>query len=167
MATARSLTYVVPERDRRLGVTGASDDQLATYMKNFAKIIPSEVIAAYAFLLPAAEGFRHDRETAISVAGAICLVATILIRLFTGNDPRTANWKPQLLPGLGAGLAFALYVYSQGQKIFISFGITDMAELKFYAGLLVAIWVGLAPAILPRLTSSSTQPAAPAPAQNT
>lgn len=152
----RSLTYVAPKGRGGKGVVPGQPpaDPLAEYMKDFAKIIPAEAIAAYTTLTAVASSLASPGAGQLAVAWG-CLLATLAIRLLTGHEP--GGGKLQWLPGLSAALAFALYVYSQGGDLGYRFGFPEPVEtdpvdnLKIWASLLVGFWAAFAPVIVPRL----------------
>ena len=119
------------------------------YAKTFAKIIPAESIAAYVTFTGIAAKMSDPKGSATIVAW-ICLVSAFAIRLLTGTDPQTN--KLQWLPGLGAALAFALYVYSQGNTLGTDFGIPK-DDLVLWASILVGVWAAFAPILIPRLVA--------------
>jgi hypothetical protein len=124
-------------------------------MKNFARIIPAEAIAAYTTLTAVAATLTVDPTRGMLVVAWACLIGTFLIRLLTSQDPDGAQ-KMQLLPAVGAALAFSLYVYSQGNDLGPRFGVPAPAEgepdnLKTWASILVGLWAAFAPIIVPRL----------------
>jgi len=150
----RSLTYVPPKGGRHTGVApGQQPDPAADYMKNFAKIIPAEAMAAYTALT----GVAGTDPSAVLFAGVGCLIGTFAIRLLTGQEPGRA--KLQWLPALGTALAFALYVYAQGGDLGFRFGYDVPASadasdpLKVRASILAGLWAFFAPVIVPRLAA--------------
>jgi hypothetical protein len=85
-------------------------DELKPYLDRLLKLIPAEVLSLY---LVGTGVIPKDKVAALAFWGAVCLVATVVVKAFGTSDRRNGLAPDKIHVALSA-IAFLIWTYSLG-----------------------------------------------------